>query len=246
MVKRLLNALEYPDVDSLNLKDENTYRKLIIWLENNRIQKANPEVHKQLNDISSQNWRKTFNKYKLFLGTPEDLTDDEEALQWILGLAIQEFYAKNQNIYNKYAVEDAKKVNIPQVVNENSLDKLDFTSKEFQDGINKVAKSLKVTSHPNPIVTLKAIRQLISARLTDHALKNPNEFIVKGTPFPLQDADLGINLSDPVLKQAAKILRLLYIQDLRNLQTKANELIAATQNVTANPKTDTRLGKVGF
>lgn len=53
-------------------------------------------------------------------------------------------------------------------------------------------------------------------------------------------------MGDPVLKHAAKILRMLYIQDLRNLQTKANEMIVKAQNVTANPKTDTKLGKVGF
>lgn len=38
---------------------------------------------------------------------------------------------------------------------------------------------------------------------------------------------------------------MLYIQDLRELQTKANELIVACQSLTANPKTDTKLGKVG-
>uniref|UniRef100_A0A6P7FWR2 RNA transcription, translation and transport factor protein n=1 Tax=Diabrotica virgifera virgifera TaxID=50390 RepID=A0A6P7FWR2_DIAVI len=67
-----------------------------------------------------------------------------------------------------------------------------------------------------------------------------------GTPFPIQDADLGFDLNDPVLNQAAKILRMIYIQDMRNLQTRANELIVAVQSVTANPKTDTKLGKVGF
>jgi RLL motif-containing protein 1 len=69
--------------------------------------------------------------------------------------------------------------------------------------------------------------------------------MLKGTPFPFQDADLGFDLNDPVLNQAAKVLRILYIQDLRDLQTRANELIVAVQNVTANPKTDTKLGKVG-
>lgn len=69
--------------------------------------------------------------------------------------------------------------------------------------------------------------------------------LFKGTPFPFQDLDLGFDLSDPVLNKAAKILRMLYIHNLRDLQTKANELIVAVQNVTANPKTDTKLGKVG-
>lgn len=57
--------------------------------------------------------------------------------------------------------------------------------------------------------------------------------------------DLGFDLNDPILNQAAKVLRMLYIHNLRDLQTKANELIVAVQAVTANPKTDTKLGQVG-
>lgn len=56
----------------------------------------------------------------------------------------------------------------------------------------------------------------------------------------------GMDLGDPVLNQAAKILRLLHIQNIRQLQTQINELIVAAQNITANPKTDTKLGKVGI
>lgn len=51
---------------------------------------------------------------------------------------------------------------------------------------------------------------------------------------------------DPDLDQAAKILRLLQIRSVRHLQTKINETIVAVQEITANPKTDTKLGKVGF
>ena len=50
---------------------------------------------------------------------------------------------------------------------------------------------------------------------------------------------------DPVLNDAAKVLRLLHVAELRDLQTKINEIIVAVQKLTANPKTDQRLGKVG-
>jgi len=51
---------------------------------------------------------------------------------------------------------------------------------------------------------------------------------------------------DYVTQEAAKILRLLHIRELRELQTLANEAIIAVQKLTANPKTDTKLGKVGI
>lgn len=51
--------------------------------------------------------------------------------------------------------------------------------------------------------------------------------------------------SDATLNEAAQILRLLHIEELRELQTKINEAIVAVQAIVANPKTDHRLGKVG-
>ena len=50
---------------------------------------------------------------------------------------------------------------------------------------------------------------------------------------------------DPVLKEACKILRLLHLTNLRSLQNEINNTIELVQSATANPKTDTRLGKVG-
>ncbi|KAF6029901.1 C14orf166 [Bugula neritina] len=48
-----------------------------------------------------------------------------------------------------------------------------------------------------------------------------------------------------VTEEAVKILRLLHIQNLRQLQSQINEALVIVQNVTANPKTDQRLGKIG-
>ena len=52
-------------------------------------------------------------------------------------------------------------------------------------------------------------------------------------------------LKDKILNEAAKILRLIHIKELRDLQTKINETIVSIQTLTANPKTDSSLGKVG-
>lgn len=112
--------------------------------------------------------------------------------------------------------------------------------------MTKLAEVLKIQPHCDPFVTLEAISKVVCNRLSDYALKHPNEFIVKGTPFPFEDVDLGGgDVKDPIMRKAGNILRLLYVQNLRDLQTKANELVVAVQTVTANPKTDTRLGKVG-
>ena len=51
---------------------------------------------------------------------------------------------------------------------------------------------------------------------------------------------------DSAVNEAAKILRLLHVSELRELQTSITQAIVAVQAHTANPKTDTKLGKVGI
>jgi RLL motif containing protein 1 len=53
-------------------------------------------------------------------------------------------------------------------------------------------------------------------------------------------------VAEKALDDAARIMRLLFVKDLRSLQTAMNECIVSVQSLTADPKTDTRLGKVGY
>jgi len=55
-----------------------------------------------------------------------------------------------------------------------------------------------------------------------------------------------MNQKDEDVEQAARILRLLQIQSIREMQTVINETIVDVQNLTADPRTDSKLGKVGF
>jgi RLL motif-containing protein 1 len=67
--------------------------------------------------------------------------------------------------------------------------------------------------------------------------------------MPFERCSTGIDSfvnDDPILDNAVRVLRLLNIVELRDLQTAINEIIVAVQNVTADPKVDARLGKVGF
>ena len=52
-------------------------------------------------------------------------------------------------------------------------------------------------------------------------------------------------ITDSAVNEAAKIIRLLHVTELRELQTRINEAIVAVQTITANPKTDQSLGRVG-
>lgn len=57
---------------------------------------------------------------------------------------------------------------------------------------------------------------------------------------------LGFECDDAQLKGAATLLRVLFVNDLRNLQTQVDRLIVEMQEYTADPKTDAKLGRVGI
>lgn len=60
------------------------------------------------------------------------------------------------------------------------------------------------------------------------------------TGFPL-----GFETGDAKLDDAARGLRMLYVAELRQLQTSFNAVVTCAQEFTANPKTDSQLGRVG-
>ena len=69
-------------------------------------------------------------------------------------------------------------------------------------------------------------------------------YCTKSFFYLLKNKFFFINL-DKILNEAAKILRLIHIKELRDFQTSINETIVTVQSITANPKTDLSLGRVG-
>lgn len=67
-----------------------------------------------------------------------------------------------------------------------------------------------------------------------------------GVDFTVSQIPLGFDTGDEIINEASKVLRLLYIQDLRSLQTRINETIVSVQSLVADPRTDSKLGKIGW
>lgn len=61
----------------------------------------------------------------------------------------------------------------------------------------------------------------------------------------LEDLALGFETGSEDTGRVARVMRLLYVRELRALQDRSNEALAAMQAVTADPRTDSRLGRVG-
>jgi RLL motif-containing protein 1 len=124
---------------------------------------------------------------------------------------------------------------------------INYESLEFQKNIKELLEILKLPNNDNIEILLKNIEKIIEKKFSKEILEKLNNKTLIDNDIELNTKNfpLGFDTKDSDLNKASIILRLLYIEDLRKLQTKINEIIYLLQNFTANPKTDTSLGKVG-
>ena len=249
MFRRKLKALGHPSADFLNMEDHEDLRVLVVWLEDQKIRHYKIEDRAGLHNHKGEEWKRTFQQYLNDLECPFNFTVHQHGvIDWLLGVAV------------RYDFEDAAKdhvelrcgLNPSQGIltepGKSALD-IDPLDKTFTSGVRALAKIVQVTHHPDPSVLLEAVRIVIEESLSvsvTEAAQSTSGTKKKGTKkFNVSAKECGFHLGDPVLSEAAKVLRLLHIQELRDLQTHINGLIVAVQAFTADPKTDQSLGRVG-
>ncbi|XP_054758376.2 RNA transcription, translation and transport factor protein-like [Lytechinus pictus] len=238
MFRRKLQALNYPQPDC-NVCDENKWRNLVEWLEDQKVRLYKIEDRAALRNKSSTQWPKAFIKYIQDLQCPLDGSDRLAVCDWILGHAVRLEYGEKAQIYKGIG---APSKTPSGTMAEDPFASIDVSSPNVKVGLVSLCSLLKIPRHVDPIVTLEAIALLIKDRLSDDAQEGVLE---EGVEVDLSEYEVGFDAKDPVMNDAGRILRLLHINELRDLQTKINETIVAVQSLTANPKTDQRLGKVG-
>ncbi|KAG2457793.1 RTRAF protein, partial [Polypterus senegalus] len=229
MFRRKLAALDYHNPSGFDCKNETEFRNFIVWLEDQKIRHYKIEDRGNLRNIHSAEWPNYFEKYMQDVNCPFTVQERQETVDWLLGLAVRFEYGDNVN------------------------------NPDFKAGVLALANLLQIQRHDDYLIMLKllhslnliasilpvqAIRILVQERLTQEAISKASQS-KEGLPVSLDTHILGFDTGDATLNEAAKILRLLHIEELRDLQTKINEAIVAVQAIIADPKTDHRLGKVG-
>ncbi|XP_052366588.1 RNA transcription, translation and transport factor protein isoform X1 [Oncorhynchus keta] len=243
MFRRKLTALDYHNPSGFDCKDETEFRNFIVWLEDQKIRHYKIEERGNLRNIPSSGWPKSFEQYLQDVNCPFTVEERQESVDWLLGLAVRLEYGDNGSPVEKYkncplaTATEAAKPSDPLI-------HLDSSNPDFKAGVLGLASLLKIQRHDDYLVMLKAIRILIQERLTPEAIAKASQS-KEGLPVALDKHILGFDTGDATLNEAAQILRLLHIEELRDLQTRINEAIVAVQAVIADPKTDHRLGKVG-
>ena len=89
-------------------------------------------------------------------------------------------------------------------------------------------------------VALSNLQQRANNNCAEMEIENTAHVELNTMSFPL-----GFTTGDATVDKGATLLRLLYIDDLRELQNEVNSIIVTMQEHTANPRTNASLGKVG-
>eukprot|EP01100_Stratorugosa_tubuloviscum_P001726 TRINITY_DN138_c1_g1_i1.p1 TRINITY_DN138_c1_g1~~TRINITY_DN138_c1_g1_i1.p1 ORF type:complete len:143 (+),score=49.49 TRINITY_DN138_c1_g1_i1:58-429(+) len=116
----------------------------------------------------------------------------------------------------------------------------DLNSIEVNEALVEIANTLGIPLHPNPRVMLQAIHQS-----TEILIEQSNKEINEVDQQLFSQLPLGFDTGDNIVNDCSKVLRLQHVIGLREIQVAINAKIGQVQSVTANPKTNTKLGKVG-
>lgn len=252
--QRKLQALDFHSPTNIDIDNPNDLKILVVWLEDLKIRYYKIEDRGPLRSNTGDNWIAAFKNYTTALQCPYDPVQSLYAtVDWLLGTALRyEFSEKVEShpeLQRGLKVGGAQANHLPVTSTALNIDPLDAI---FKKGVEALARILQVTKHPDPTIVLAACRLVIEEKLNEETLKTVAEDTAgkadiekKSKHFNVTPKECGFDLDDPVLSEAAKVLRLLHIKELRELQTKINELIVAVQVLTADPKTDQALGQVG-
>ncbi|CAF3889099.1 unnamed protein product [Rotaria magnacalcarata] len=243
MFKRKLSSLDYGK--DYNPHDETQFRQMVIWLEDMKIRLYSIDGRQSLRNIQNPQWEEALYKYlqDLKFSYDNDVIKDRVALSdWFIGMAVRFEYGDDVEKYKQIPSNKINNQQKPDSVNqsENPLEKIDYTSEEFKSGMLKLCELLQIpTKFNDTAAILRAVSKIITTKLSKEAIdKIQIKEQASGVDFSIEQMPLGFDAGDKIINEAAKILRLLYIQDLRTLQTKINETIVNVQSLVADPRTD--------
>lgn len=260
MFRRKLEALEYPSFASFTISDSKNIKNLIIWLEDTKIRFYAPTERKSLKETEFPQWLDVFEEYLAENGsTLEGVRDPKvlmKAVDWLLNVAVSMDYQDKKDAEPELKVLSAQEAlasSTKAALERPSTLKCDTPA--FDEAVARLAALLKVpTADLSTDVQLKAVVRRLEgwvqrggALQGKEGSKESNATLTdqKVAMSVLDALPLGFETGDVAVDRASTLLRLLYIGEARELQTKVNEVITLMQECTADPRADGRLGVVG-
>eukprot|EP00639_Heterosigma_akashiwo_P031642 CAMPEP_0194668894 /NCGR_PEP_ID=MMETSP0295-20121207/4254_1 /TAXON_ID=39354 /ORGANISM="Heterosigma akashiwo, Strain CCMP2393" /LENGTH=276 /DNA_ID=CAMNT_0039551765 /DNA_START=38 /DNA_END=869 /DNA_ORIENTATION=+ len=254
-IERSLIALGYPAKDSFDHEEPVELTKLVAWLEDRKIRLYSIEERTALRNPGPA-WGSAFKKYLEDLECPQSYIHAEgrlegsslRGLRWLLHKAIAYEYEDKGSTYNARAAAVAAAHHLPPPPPGSD-------TREVASGDSWGGRSTGSGGRAVPAVRGAPVRRLaldapdaapgikVKYGSLEELANDQKEDIQQR--LNLDNFPLGFSTEDPLLDKAAKLLKMLYLTDLRNLQNSINDILVTAQEFTANPKTNTALGKVG-
>lgn len=225
----------------------------MLWLEETKIRHYTMEQRAGLRKIDSEKeWGRAFNAYLKDLGYDHaeirHFGDAElrVAMEWLVVRAVSLEYSDKKGIYNAKAPCWTRRGKAAIMLSERNLTLLrEIVSLLGMrvDGVND--------THRQVSLILSEMENKFNRMATLNAMKASSKQGVdtigpKDVKLSSENCAVGLSTGNSNLDQACRLLRLAFIKKLRLFQDRINRGLAQAQNITANPKTNTKLGKVGY
>eukprot|EP01059_Diplonema_ambulator_P032458 TRINITY_DN6369_c0_g1_i1.p1 TRINITY_DN6369_c0_g1~~TRINITY_DN6369_c0_g1_i1.p1 ORF type:complete len:265 (+),score=68.96 TRINITY_DN6369_c0_g1_i1:394-1188(+) len=260
-LSRKLEALEYP----YGWDDENVtvgnIREMVVWLEDTKIRwlpvadraKLKVDDEKAFMDGLLGYCQEVGYGKGLEFAVGMDVGKEKgvrQCLDWIVGKAVRfafgdshEGFNEGHEKYRSMGMSNVTKIQSDETDLDDTVHKYDTTDEEGMLAIT--SRILSLLSLP-PDSDLESALFTISRAIHDikfyPAHKRP---IAPPTVEELLSHIPPEHSKDPSVEKALKILRTLFVSDLRELQNRISEIVCELQGVTHNIKTDVSAGVVG-
>ncbi|KAJ1450619.1 putative carnitine deficiency-associated protein-domain-containing protein [Pelagophyceae sp. CCMP2097] len=221
-LRRLLAALDCPLV--LDLADGDSVLMHVCWLEDLQIRCWEIDKRATLR-TPGPHWDGAFSEYLADVGCALPWPGDAAlALAWLAGKAVDCKYEEDEEALRR----DTGVFLASRRSRENGAPDGDAAVARLCGGLGL------------------AVAEDDGALLAAVAAASATRQDAKGAlPLDAGDYPLGFSTGDPTCDEVSARIRLLLLVDLRSLQSDVNRMLALAQNFVADPKTDTKLGKVG-
>lgn len=207
--------------------DEISLQRLICWLEDVHIRRWSKYVR---GSMRSSPFDGILEAYTSALELPaECATDAATAVSYLLDVALSLYFDDCADVFNT-PVDPWAGRTVPEISGaaENA---------EVQSAVRALLAAVNIEEELNAADASEIVADIVEQRLSDNTSPPTGGGIDK---LPLASAT-----GDVVVDQVITVMRLLHVAELSKLQTAINDVIANMQSVTADPKINARLGKVG-
>lgn len=258
-LRRRLGVLSAPPPDlSRRLEvsfSPSEFQSLILWLEEESIRLWTPAERLKLRDKSNQaKWFKTCREYLSELGLDAARVAEVNAKDgaqtnrlWVADVLISMAVHDEYQDRNESGEIDGSKQEVFSIEDEDCLSLSSPILAQLIAPLNRLLEGSNLPLLSGEGLTEHDVAgavRLVRSRLCVDVDEEKN--LPEITRASLEKMPTGFDhLQEKNLKLAGVLLRLLHNSHMREFQAKVNETINRLQQFTADPKTDSKLGRVG-